>query len=119
MVKKGDVNTNFFHIIASSRKRNNLITSLTFDGAECMDPSLIDNHIFTFYKSLLGSKGLVQASFSPDVWSEEENVTFTENQLLFASFMKTKIHSTIFQMDANKAPGLDRFPIFFINNFGI
>jgi hypothetical protein len=51
-----DTNTQFFHSIASSRKRANLINSLHINGVECNDPTLITSHIYSYYKNILGSK---------------------------------------------------------------
>jgi hypothetical protein len=50
---KGDANTKFFHAIAPSKKRSNLISSLHIDGVECRDSSVITNHIFFLLQTII------------------------------------------------------------------
>jgi hypothetical protein len=94
---KGDANTKFFHTIASSKKRSNLISLLHIDGVECRDSSIITNHVFSYYKQLLGTKGSTWLAFSDEIWDEHEKVLVSENSALIAPFTEEKLKLLFFQ----------------------
>lgn len=49
---KGDRNTKFFHIVATSRQSRNLLNSLVVDGAQCNDPTTIKRGTYKFFATL-------------------------------------------------------------------
>jgi hypothetical protein len=49
-LKEGDNNTNFFHWLANSQRRNNLVESLVVDGSTTTESVVIKDHIVNFYK---------------------------------------------------------------------
>jgi Reverse transcriptase (RNA-dependent DNA polymerase) len=114
---QGDTNTRFFHSIASSRKRTNLISSLHINGTETRDSEVIKAHILGYYKNLLGSKGSTWVSFSNTIWEQHECVLDSENASLIAPFTEEEIRCAVFSMNPNKSPGPDGFSILFYQKF--
>jgi hypothetical protein len=86
----------FFHSVASSRKRFNLITSLKIDGVETREPLILEKHVFQYYKNLLGTKGSTWLSFSNDIWADHEKVSTSENASLISLFIENEIKNAIF-----------------------
>jgi hypothetical protein len=66
----------------------------------------------------LGTKSKITAQFSADIWSENEKVTPAEKETLTTPFTLEEIHHAVFQMDPNKAPGIDDFSMLFYQIFG-
>jgi hypothetical protein len=110
---QGDANTIFFHYIASSRKRANLISSLHISGTETRDSEVIKAHILGYYKILLGSKGSTWVSFSNTIWEQHECALDSENASLIAPFTEEEIHRAVFSMNPNKSPRPNGFSILF------
>jgi Reverse transcriptase (RNA-dependent DNA polymerase) len=116
-LKQDDANIKFFHQIASSNKRTHTIYSLEIDNQPCSDSKVLESYIYSFYKSLLGSKTKTSAYLSAEVWSELENVSPLENEFLTVPFSLDEIHTAVFQMDLNKASNPDRFSMLFYQTF--
>jgi hypothetical protein len=51
-LKEGDQDTKFFHRLANSYRRNNTIATMMVDGNRFEDPTVIQDHIVHFYKTL-------------------------------------------------------------------
>jgi hypothetical protein len=51
-LREGDNNTKFFHRLANSHRRNNLVESLVVNGNMTADLVVIKEHIVNFYKQL-------------------------------------------------------------------
>ncbi|KAL7181996.1 hypothetical protein ACSBR1_040833 [Camellia fascicularis] len=49
---KGDRNTKFFHIVATSRQTRNLLNSLVVECSQCDDPATIKRETFKFFATL-------------------------------------------------------------------
>ena len=54
---KGDANTAFFHAIANGRRRKCAIARLVSDQGIITEPRDIQEHIYGFYRVLLGDEG--------------------------------------------------------------
>ena len=50
-LKEGDRNTKFFHSLANSHRRNNTVAAM-MEGNRTEDPTIIQDHIVHFYKTL-------------------------------------------------------------------
>jgi Reverse transcriptase (RNA-dependent DNA polymerase) len=107
----------FFHKIASSNRRCQQITSLDIDNVPCTNTSLIKSHVFSYYKSMLGTKIFPSAFLDAALWSEQEKVSPEENAMLCVPFSSEEIHKALFQMNPNKAPGPDGFSVLFYQTY--
>jgi hypothetical protein len=54
---KGDACTAYFHAIANGRRRKCWIPRLITPQGEVADQDLIRDHIYSFYKELMGARG--------------------------------------------------------------
>lgn len=115
LLKEGDANTKFFHVVANGRKNRNFIPKITHGGTKFADTLEIgriftsgfraqfglqrDNRFKTNWQRLLSIKALVDLSNHEVPFSVEE------------------IRSVIFALGADKAPGSDGFPIYFFQKF--
>ena len=64
----GDANTAFFHAIANGRRRKCSITHLVSDQGIITEPLAIQEHVYGFYRDLLGDegeRGLLSLSLTP------------------------------------------------------
>jgi hypothetical protein len=74
-------------------------------------------YITNYYKGLSGSPE--EGNFSMDESRTDDipQVTVEENNLLTAHYTEKEVKKAIFQMEQNKAPGLDGFAAEFYQNF--
>lgn len=114
---EGDLNTKFFHIVASTRKKNNTITSLEIDGVVCTNQSVIQKHITDFYKDLMGSSTPRLLHLKPNLWHASENLTYDQCAFLEAPFTLEEIHRVVFACNPNKASGPDGMSFQFYHSF--
>lgn len=105
MLKKGDVNTKYFHIIANNRKRKNYIQSL-HDGNEYYTAQEDKQRlVFNHFLAQLGTNTprSTRLNFAELGWTpqnlEHLDLPFTEEE----------VHQTIKSIHKEKAPGPDGF----------
>jgi hypothetical protein len=72
---QGDANTAYFQAVANSRRRKCCIMRLVTENGPIMDKRLIQEHIYDFYRHLLGSTDTRVCSLDLGVWGEEARVT--------------------------------------------
>jgi hypothetical protein len=111
-LKEGDKNTKYFHKVANSHRRHNSIRHLSINGELSSDIADIKAQIIEFYKSLytedVGRRPLLDdlqfSSISSDeaVWLER---LFEEEEIFHA----------VSNMNGDKAPGPDGFPMSFFH----
>lgn len=110
---EGDRNTTFFHTIATSRRRKNMITQIHTDsGSVVTDESAIRREFVSYFKSLY-------CPIQPHEPSQQEEFFHTFDGLLIpqiplhshSSLQKPpcmeEVRNTLFQMGPDKAPGPD------------
>jgi hypothetical protein len=107
----------FLHILKKIKAR------LSTKKQSLMDEGLIEGHeqlksyITNYYKGLFGSPE--ESSFSLDETQMDDipQVSMEENDLLTSPCSEEEVKKAIFQMEHNKAPGLDGFPAEFYQSF--
>jgi hypothetical protein len=115
-LKDRDVNTKYFHTIASHNLKIYIIPKIIVNGSEVRDPKGIKKHILNFYKKIFGKGGITWGKLSADVWDESEKVSSISNSLLTAPFSMKEIHKAIFGIGADKTSELDGFFMSFLSN---
>lgn len=101
---QGDRNTRYFHAIASSRLRRNLVLSLQHNDRPVTDPVEIKEIFFATMKSLLGN--------SSPVSPFNASCLYTPHDLdhLQVPFTLAEIQEAVSQLANGKASGLDGLP---------
>jgi mannosylglycoprotein endo-beta-mannosidase len=110
---QGDANTAYFHAVANGRRRKYLITSLVTDHGPISDKLLIQQHVYAFYKDLLGSVSPRLCGLAPDTWEGLARVSQAENLNLALTYSDTELFEIVKGMKTDTAPGPDGFPVAF------
>nr|CAD1820566.1 unnamed protein product [Ananas comosus var. bracteatus] len=114
MVKGSNANTKFFHLRASCRKSANNISQLSDGTATLSSQSAIANHLFSYFRNMIGS---VQLSSSTIDFSTIYGIEMVNLSLLHVPFSVDEVKSAIFACAPDKAPGPDGFPLLFYRSF--
>lgn len=85
-IVEGGSNTTFFHATTNGRCRRCRILVLNDGQNMISDPSCIQEHIYSFYKDLLGSSGRGGTSMAHNIWSSVL-VSHEDNLALTAPFL--------------------------------
>ena len=109
-LKEGDKNTKYFHKVANSHRRHNAIRNLYINGVLTLDQEAIKAEILGFYQHLYIEDticrplldGLSFSSISPE-----------EESWLERPFEEEEISNVVSNMNGDKAPGPDGFPMSF------
>ena len=109
-LKEGDKNTKYFHKVSNSHRRRNSIRHLSINGSLSIDQDAIMTHISCFYKQLytkdtsrrplLDSLPFALIPFEKATWLERP-------------FEKEEIFNVVSNMNGDKSPGPDGFPMSF------
>ena len=110
-LKEGDKNTKFFHVVASTRKRKNCITSLSTNGIIIDEPAGIQKEAVKYFKQIFHEEfssrpifeGLKFRSLSPELASA-----------LINPFSRAEVDGAVDSCNSQKAPGPDGFNFRFI-----
>lgn len=105
--KDGDLNTQFYHAAKTSRKKVNIITSLTIsygetctsNGGMCM---IAKDYFTELFQKVLSSRKQVLHALS-------STISKGDNDMLTVTFAYEEFKETIFPMHVDKCPSLDRF----------
>lgn len=113
-VMKGDNNTRYFHAKANGRRRKNIILSLEQEEGEIKGEEDLMRYIIDFYKKLF--RPSINNSISLEV---EDTSRISDNQALelIRPFSMEELKLAVFQMERNKSPGPDGFPVEFYQNY--
>jgi hypothetical protein len=111
-LKEGDKNTKYFHKIANSHRRHNSIRQLTINGELSSDLGAIKAQIIEFYKTLytedVGRRPLLDGLHFSSISSDEAC-------WLEKPFEEEEIFQAVSNMNGDKAPGPDGFPMSFFH----
>lgn len=109
----GDLNTKYFHRVASGRKRKNTILSLehgenTIEG----DENLLA-HATEYYSELFGPAPKFNIQINESLWEGAIRLSESDNDQLCRPFSETEIWNALSQMGKNKVAGPNSIPIEF------
>jgi hypothetical protein len=109
-LKEGDNNTKYFHKVANSHRCRNSIRHLSINGDLSTDQDAIKTHISCFYKQLYiedTSKRPLLDSLPFALIPSEEAIW------LERPFEKEEISNVVSNMNGDKSPGPNGFPMSF------
>jgi exonuclease III len=114
---QGDANTAYFHAVANGRRRKCNILRLVTNQGPITEKSLIQEHIYDFYRQLLGSTEARVCSLDPNAWGEETRVSLDENAEVMRTYSEAELDCLLQDMKTDTAPGPDGFPVSFFKKF--
>jgi hypothetical protein len=112
-----DNDTRYFQMIANGKHRKKIIRSLDHEGVKIEGQTNLKNYITEFYKGLFGDPLDNNISLDEEIIQDITQVSPSENELLTAPFTIEEVKEAIFQMEKNKAPGPNGFPVEFYQKF--
>jgi hypothetical protein len=104
-------------MIANGKHRKKLIRSLDHEGGKIEGQTNLKNYIAKFYKGLFGDPLDNNISLDEEIIQDITQVSPSENEFLTAPFTIEEVKEAIFQMEKNKAPGPNGFPVEFYQKF--
>jgi mannosylglycoprotein endo-beta-mannosidase len=110
---QGDANTAYFHAVANGRRRKCLISNLVTEDGPISDKLLMQQHIYAFYRELLGSVAPPLCGLAPDSWDGLARVNQAENLNLAPTFSEIELFEIVKEMKTYTAPGSDGFQVAF------
>jgi hypothetical protein len=116
---EGDDNTQYFHLVANGKHRRQHIFKLEQEEGVIVGDIELKTYITNYYKGLFGSPEENNFTLVENNNQDIPQVTDEENKLLIAPFIEKEVKEVVFQMEHNKAPGLDGFPAEFYQVSGI
>lgn len=97
-----------FHRSANQRRRKKIISCLVIDGEIQVDSEVIKGHIDDYYVGLY-KENIVQRPFMED--NQFSTISSTDKIRLESPISEDEILGTIKEIECNKAPGPDGYPI--------
>lgn len=116
-ILKGDSNTKYFQNVDNGRHRKKHIHSLNQDEGMIEGQEQLKAYITKYYKGLFGPPEDDIISMDESRTDDITQVSNEENTFLKAPFTEEEIKKAVFQMEHNKAPGLDGYPAEFYQHF--
>ena len=104
-------------MIANGKHRKKTIYSLDHEGSKIEGQANLKRFITKFYKELFGEPEESLLTLDEDDNQDIVQVSQTKNDLLTAPFTEKEVKEAVFQMEHNKAPGPDGFPVEFYQRF--
>jgi hypothetical protein len=114
---EGDSNTRYFHVIANGHHRRKQVQSLVQDEGQIEGHEQIKLYIANYYKGIFGPPEESSFSLEESQTDDIPQVSMEENGLLTAPYSEEEVKRVVFQMEHNKAPGPDGFPVEFYQSF--
>jgi hypothetical protein len=114
---EGDNNTKYFHLIANGKHRKTRIFQLEGNNKIIKNEVELKEHITSYYQNLFGAPEENNFTMLESRIDDIPQVSEVENDILTSLFTKTEVKEAIFQMEHNKAPGPDGFPVEFYQVF--
>lgn len=110
----GDSNTKFFHTVTNNRRRKKIIFSLEINNQLEFEPYIIQQHVASYFKNLLGTSESRLLKLNPILWQNTSfKLTLEQANSLELSFTKQEIRNVVFQSNSSKSPGPDGMSFLF------
>ncbi|RVW59604.1 Transposon TX1 uncharacterized 149 kDa protein [Vitis vinifera] len=109
-LKEGDKNTGFFHKMANSNSRRNCLKKIKVRGIWLLDEQDIQREVVRAYQDLLSDPGGWHPSMSS---LEFDSIGREEAARLEEMFSLEEVYLALSELNGDKAPGPDGFPIAF------
>ena len=109
-LREGDINTGYFHRMANAHRRRNTMDRIKVSGVWLSEEQEVRTGIVEVFQQLLTEDSEWKADIGGlflDQISQQEADT------LELSFMEEEVHSTLMDMNGDKAPGLGGFTVAF------
>jgi hypothetical protein len=116
-VLQGDANSAYFHAVANGRWRKCLISIINTPNGPITDQRLIQEHVYEFYRQLLGTNATRGYGLAPETWSGRQRVSQEENIELALTFSELELENIVMDMKTNTAPGPDGLLVIFFKSF--
>jgi hypothetical protein len=97
--------------VANGKHHKHHIYKLENDQGVLIGDEHIKSHITHYYKGLFGSPEVSGISLVQSQISDIPQVSQQENEILTREFTESEVREAVFQMEHNKAPGPDGFPV--------
>jgi mannosylglycoprotein endo-beta-mannosidase len=114
---EGDTNTKYFHLVANGKHRKTRIFQLEQEEGIICGEAELKKYITKYYKTLFGPSERSMVSMDESSINDIPQVSLLENEMLTEMFTGAEVKEAIFQMEHNKAPGPDGFPLEFYQVF--
>lgn len=117
-LKEGEKNAQFFHMTALKHRVANMISSLSSNRGILSDKDEIRKEAVNLFSNLLGGEDSLDIR-NQDLLAQAIPTILNEGDKKNLSRIPSnqEIKKTIFCFLGDKSPGLDRFPMFFFQNF--
>ncbi|KAJ3696607.1 hypothetical protein LUZ61_000312 [Rhynchospora tenuis] len=102
----GDLNTRYFHSVATSKMRNKAINNLIVDGVEISNKDVILEKFTDFFRNIMGTE-VQTVSFNPLSLYGEHFLPLHELDLPFSEI---EIRKAVMSLANNKSCGPDGYP---------
>jgi hypothetical protein len=116
-ILKGDSNNNYFHGVASGRKKKCTIFSLETEDGTIHDQQAIRDDVESYHKSLFGKETRGVISLGADFWPHRGRLTDEDAQNLIKPFTVKELEDDLKDMDPNASPEPDGLSVSFYKEF--
>ncbi|XP_019163057.1 PREDICTED: uncharacterized protein LOC109159400 [Ipomoea nil] len=113
-LREGDMNTRFFHLSASNRKRKNQLLKLRNGEGSWVEGQGLESLVVSYYEGIFTSGGCRGANFFESL---QPCVTGDMNEELVRPFNAEEVREAVFAMSPDKALGPDSMNPGFFQNF--
>ena len=100
-----------------SIENNIYIYRLENDQGVVVGDDQLKSHITQYYKKLFGAPDTSEITLMEDQILDIPQVFLEKNDVLISEFTESEVRDAVFQMEHNKAPGPDGFPVEFYQVF--